>query len=186
MKNGRLLIRTIVKDIVNILKNKKSGFFYLPKDGDFYSIGKFPVKTAVELTLKRSTKTNSFMVNAFYSLEDDVVEILVLFNPKTLEKNMYDIIGELNEVVTHELQHSIQNYRGELDNDENTDDLTPLEYYLQPEELDAQAKGFKRISKLRKIPAILIMKKWFEKHITIHNLTEDEQQMVMNSILEKM
>jgi hypothetical protein len=99
---------------------------------------------------------------------------------------MYDIIGELNEVVTHELQHSIQNYRGELDNDENTDDLTPLEYYLQPEELDAQAKGFKRISKLRKIPAILIMKKWFEKHITIHNLTEDEQQMVMNSILEKM
>ncbi len=37
---------------------------------------------------------------------------------------MYDIIGELNEVVTHELQHSIQNYRGGLDTDTDTDDLT--------------------------------------------------------------
>ena len=186
MKKARQLIRTIVKEVVSVLKKKKSGLYYLPEYDDSYSVNKFPINVSVELTVKKSTKYEDFVINGYYSAEDDVVEILIIFNPKKLNSNLYDIIGELNEVVTHELQHSIQNYRGELDTDIDTDDLSPLEYYLQPEELDAQAKGFKRLSKLRRIPAILLMKKWFEKHISIHNLTDDEQQIVMDSILEKM
>jgi hypothetical protein len=185
MKRGRLLIRTIIRDIVSIVKNKKTGLIYLPEDNDFYSVGRFPVQVGVEVTLKHNLNSDNFIVNAYYSTEDDVVEVLVMFNPNTLEKNMYDLIGELNEVVTHELQHSIQNYNGELD-DRDNEDLPPLEYYLLPEELDAQSKGFKRLSKLTKTPAEILIKKWFVKHLDIHNLTDEEQKIVTDSILENM
>lgn len=186
MKRGRLLIRTIVRDIVQILKKSKSGLYYLPEDDNSYIVNKFPVDISVEVTLKKSSKIEDFIVNGYYSLEDDVIEILIYFNPKKLKLNLYNIIGELNEVVTHELQHSIQNYNGELIGEIDNSNLPPLEYYLQPEELDAQSKGFKRLSKLRNQPANVLIKQWFEKHLEIHKLTEKEQEIVINSILEYM
>lgn len=185
MKRGRLLIRTIVREIVDILKNKKSGLYYLPEYDDYYEINKFPINVSVELTLKKTNKIETFMVNGYYSIEDDVVEILILFNSKNLKQNLYNIIGELNEVITHELQHSIQSYNGDIDDLVDNSELPPLEYYLLPEEIDAQSKGFKRLSKLRKKPIELVMDEWFKNNYNIHNLNEEQQKMVMDAILQK-
>jgi hypothetical protein len=179
---SKLAIRTVVKDIIKKVKRKKSGFYNLPgEDGD-YSFTNLPFTFAVELTLKSSKKQDRFKVNGYYVPEDDVIEVLVLFNPEKLESQLYDLIGELNELITHELEHIRQNYRGELSNSDVEPDNS-LSYYLQDHEIPAQYKGFKRLSKLTKKPLKTIAKEWFDNNQDIHGLTDDEVKIVMDKIL---
>ena len=182
-KMSRQTVRSVVKDIVEVLKKKRKGNFYLPKDSDFYTFTSFPVEFSVELYLSHNNKSDGFKINADYSSDDEVIEMIIVYNPKTLESNLYNIIGELNEVISHELEHSLQNYRGELEYDDESEELSPLEYYLQPHEISAQIKGFKRLSKLRKQPIEHVVRQWFESHKDIHSLTPEEEKIVINRLL---
>ena len=183
-KMTRGTIRNVVKDIVNILKTKSTGEYSLP-DNDYgggYDFSQFPVEFSVELYLEHTNSFNGYKLNAQYSSEDDVIEIKIIYNPSDLKTSLYDIVGELNEVVAHELEHSLQGYRGDYDGkrDEETDSLT---YYLQPHEIPAQVAGFKRLSKLRRVPFESVVRDWFRTHTEIHGLTEDEREIVINKLL---
>ena len=86
------------------------------------------------------------MITGNYIHEEDVIEIIVFYNPETIEKNLYFVIGELNDILAHELTHMNQGYKGELPSVEPN--LTPFEYYTQKHEIESQVEGFKRVSKL--------------------------------------
>lgn len=177
-------IRTVVQDIVNVLKNGKKGFFYLPDDDlGSYEFSNIPFSFNVELTLKVSSKITDYKMNGFYSPEDDVIELVILFNPKTLNQNLYNIIGELNEIIAHELEHGNQAYYGEFPNRKNRNTKNSLTYYSQEHEIPAQYQGFKRLSKLRKEPFPVTVKNWFDTHKDIHGLTDTESEEVINLIL---
>ena len=150
-KKSRQATRQVVRDIINIVKQKKKGTFYLPDD-DLYTFENFPVEFSVELTLKTTNKIKGYEMNANYVPDEDVIEVLIRFNPKGIESDLSNMVGSLNEIITHELEHSLQNYRGELDVDFDSESLEPFEYYSQPHEIQAQVKGFRRISNLRKRP----------------------------------
>lgn len=184
-KMTRLPIRTVVKDIINVLKKGNSGEFYLPENdyGTGYSFDKFPVEFSVELSIKRSNQIDGYKMNANYSNEDEVVEVLIIYNPKDLKKSLYDIVGELNEIISHELEHSLQSYRGELEHDDE-DINNSLQYYTQPHEISAQIAGFKRLSKLRKLPFEKVVQDWFDTHKDVHELNDREQKIVMDTILK--
>ena len=130
---SKIAIRTVVKDVISKVKNKKSGFFYLPNDDDGYSFTNLPFEFNVELTLKIDNDLDRFMVNGYYVPDEDVVEVLIIFNPNKIQSQLYDLIGELNELVAHELEHGMQEYRGEFltKNDEPT---KSFDYYTQPHE----------------------------------------------------
>lgn len=175
-------IRTIVKDVVKKVKTKKSGFFYLPDKGEEYTFTNLPFDVSVELTLKSSKKQNDFKVNGYYVPDDGVIEILVLFNPEKIESQLYKLIGELNELVAHELEHGYQDYRGEFsENQEEPEE--PIDYYSQDHEISAQYKGFKRVSKLTKKPLEVVAVEWFKKNDDIHGMTDDEVDIVIKKIL---
>jgi hypothetical protein len=175
-------IRTIVKDVVKKVKTKKSGFFYLPDKGEEYTFTNLPFDISVELTLKSSKKQNDFKVNGYYVPDDGVIEILVLFNPEKIESQLYKLIGELNELIAHELEHGYQDYRGEfLENQEEPEE--PIDYYSQDHEISAQYKGFKRVSKLTKKPLEVVAVEWFKKNDDIHGMTDDEVDIVIKKIL---
>lgn len=185
-KMAKQTIRTVVRDILNILKRKVDGGYYLPNESDFYSFPNFPVDFSVELEIVQDVNDNGFKINADYSPEDEVIGVLIVYNPNTLSTNLYDIVGELNEVISHELEHSLQNYRGELEyGDENDEgeELTPLEYYSQPHEISAQIKGFKRLSKLRRKPIEDVIRQWFATHKDTHNLSKDEEKIVIDKLI---
>ena len=184
-KMTKQTIRTVVRDILNVLKGKVEGDFYLPSDSDFYSFSNFPVSFSVELEIVQDMNLNSFKINADYSPEDEVIGVLIVYNPNTLNTNLYDIVGELNEVMAHELEHSLQNYRGELEYSDESDgeELTPLEYYLQPHEIFAQIKGFKRLSKLRRKPIEDVIRQWFDTHKDVHELSKDDEETVINKLI---
>jgi hypothetical protein len=97
---------------------------------------------------------------------------------------MYDIVGELNEVIAHELEHSLQSYRGEFDG-EKTDEVTdPMEYYLQSHEIPAQIAGFKRIARLRRLPLETVIRQWFDSHGDIHSMNKKQQEKVIKTLLD--
>lgn len=182
-KMSRIAVRNVVKDIVKLLKNKVSGFFYLPEDdNNSYSFMNLPFDFSIELTLKISNTIDGFKTDAFYSNEDDVIEIYIIYNPKNLEKNLYTIIGELNELVAHELEHGYQQFNNldfKIDDSQN---LKPFEYYSQDHEIAAQYKGFKRLSKLKKEPFEITVNNWFETHKDIHGLNDEEIKKITKLI----
>jgi hypothetical protein len=178
---SRLAVRTAVKDIVNILKNGKSGDFMLPNDeGDEYQFINLPFGFSVELFIEIDNDIEKYKMNG-QIVENDVIQIIIRFNPKTLKNNFYNIIGELNEIVAHELEHLYQDYRGERKYKTPPNDS--FKYYTQPHEIKAQRAGFRRIAKLRKLPFNDVVKDWFEDHKEIHQMNDNEVDKVIQIII---
>ena len=182
-KKTRQTTRTVVKDIINLIKSDDTGVFYLPED-DYYSFDNFPVEFSVEVEINKSSHIKDFGINANFIPDEEVVEVLVTYNPLTLKQNLYNIVGELNEIITHELEHSLQNYKGDFDDDEFEEPEDSLSYYLQPHEIPAQVKGFRRLSNLRKLPFESVVRDWFDTHTDIHKLNDDEKEEVIDVLLD--
>jgi len=179
---SRLAIRTTVKDIVNVLKNGKSGDFRLPDvdDGSEYSFINLPFGYSVDLYVRINNDVETYKMNAQITT-NDVIQIIIEFNPKTLRRNFYNIIGELNEMIAHELEHLYQYFKGE-----HTYKYQPkksFKYYTQPHEIGAQRAGFRRVAKLRKLPFNDVVRDWFETHKEIHGLKDDEMEEVIQIII---
>ena len=179
---SRLSVRTTVTDIVNILKKGEGGYFMLPgQNGEEYSFTNLPFKYGVDLTLEIDNESDGYQMNGDYSSDDDVIEIIIRYNPKTLRRNFYNIIGQLNDIVAHELEHGFQyNRDGRIHQDAPTESF---EYYTQPHEITAQRAGFRRVAKLRKLPFNDVVRDWFEYHKDVHGLTNDEMVKVIEIII---
>ena len=180
---SRVALKTVVRDIIYKVKEGKKGLFYLPKEDESYEFTNLPFSFDVELTLKTSGNIKDYQMNGYYSSEEDVVEIIIIFNPNRFKEYVYNLIGELNEVLAHELEHGHQNYRGEFEDRSDADTKDSLVYYTQEHEIPAQYTGFKRLAKLRKVPFISVVNDWFRTHKDIHGLTDDEEKIVIDKIL---
>ena len=178
---SRLAVRTAVKDIVNILKNGKAGDFMLPNnEGDEYQFINLPFGFSVELFIEIDNDIEKYKMNG-QIVENDVIQLIIRFNPKTLKNNFYNIIGELNEIVAHELEHLHQYFKGE--HKYKTPPNDSFKYYTQPHEVKAQRAGFRRIAKLRKLPFNDVVRDWFEDHKEIHQMNDNEVDKVIQIII---
>lgn len=180
------IIRQIVKDITTIYKNESEGEFYLPEDinDEDYEYYLKNVSLTVELILEKSNDFDGFMLNANYYSDDDVIVVKIVYNPKNKIKSTYKLIGELNELISHELRHNYQKNIGMYELGGNTDDLTGYEYYTQDHELDAQYVGFKRMSKITRKPFETLVRSWFENNKDIHQMSDEDSNLVIDKILK--
>lgn len=178
---SRLAVRTTVTDIVHKLKDGKPGTFYLPgKNGEEYDFTNLPFRYSVELIIQIDENMDGYKMDGDYSSDDDVIEVIIRFNPKTLRRNFYNIIGQLNDIVAHELEHGFQyNRDGHIHQDAPEESF---EYYTQPHEITAQRAGFRRVAKLRKLPFNDVVRDWFEDHKDVHGLSDDEIEKVIQII----
>jgi hypothetical protein len=96
---------------------------------------------------------------------------------------LYDLNGELNEIIAHEVRHIHQELTGSY-NTKVRKEPKGKEYYTQPHELDAQIFGFKRISKLTKTPFDIVVKRWFNTHNNLHQLNDVDVKYVIDKIME--
>jgi hypothetical protein len=181
------LIRQIVRDIIKIYKTNDDGEFYLPEDLDDEKMEYRSPKNSVsvELTLEMSDDVDDYMSTAFFVRDENVIEIKIVYNPKNKRKITYDLIGELNEIIAHELRHLYQRDTGLFDfGDEEEEELPPFEYYSQPEEIDAQVYGFRRMKKVTRRPFEELVRNWFRTHKEIHQLNKKEQEKIIGMILD--
>ena len=183
----REVIRAIVKDIISVFKQEEDGEFYLPNyindDKDFYNFTNFENNLSVEVSINPNIDVDDFIVDGNYWGSDDIMEIIIDYNPDVKSKILYDLVGELNQVVAHEIRHIDQSNKKtfNLDGPEEED---PYEYYTQPHEIDAQVFGFKRLSKIAKKPYEMVVKNWFDKHKDIHRLSNKEMEDVIDILIK--
>lgn len=180
----RNVIRTIVKDIIITYKENGEGEFYLPKgDDDSYNFPGFEHDIIVQLNLVENGDIDDYVANAHLWQDTDIIEIGLEYNPEKKSKILYDVVGEMNELIAHELRHIYQRETGmfSISGKEKTN---PLKYYTQPHEIDAQVFGFNRLAKLSKKPFDVVVNNWFEKNKETHRLNDKEIQKVINLIMK--
>jgi len=106
---------------------------------------------------------------------------------------LYSLIGELNEVIAHELRHQYQRDNSMFGMDQGIDDdedefseeeKTGFEYYSKPEEIDAQVDGFKRMKYVTRRPFEELVRNWFTTHREIHQMNLDEEKEIIDMIID--
>ena len=179
------VVRTLIKDIVSFYKYQRDGEFVLPEDlngKEFYNFPGIKNSFVIELNLELDENVETVEVDGAYYREEDVIEITIVSNPEIGFKNLEELIGELNETIRHELEHVYQYQKGfEFPKREPK---SPIKYYTQPHELEAQVAGFKRIAKLKKLPLIQVIRNWFNKNQIRHRLSPKEVETVIKKIIE--
>ena len=184
--NKREEIRKIVRDIISIFKKNDEGNFYLPEDvngEEFYDFDKIKAILTIELTIIIDDEIDKFEVNADWISDDDVIELTINYNSENKNKLLYDLSGELNEIIAHEIRHIDQETTGSY-NTKVRKGQEGKKYYTQPHELDAQIFGFKRISKLTKTPFDVVVKRWFNTHHNLHQMNDTDVKYVIDKIME--
>jgi len=182
----REVIRSVIKDIIKVFKSNNDGEFDLPnylyEDEMVYEFPKISDPFSVELIIEENKNIRDFKINGEYR-EDDTIVILIHYNPNKKRTIAYDLIGELNEIIAHELRHGYQNSKGYFDLGDSEEE-NPYKYYTQPKELDALNFGFKRMSQITKKPIEVLVNNWFDKNKDIHRLNDEEKKDVINKILK--
>ena len=183
---NRDVIRTIVRDIVQAFKDNDEGEFYLPEDvsgNHYYNVPKLSSEIVIELTIEPDSEIDDYMINAEYFRDVDIFGITILYNPDNKQRSLYGIVGELNEVIAHELRHVHQKTKGthDLCVDEPED---PYLYYTQPHEVDAQVHGFKRMSQITRKPFEELVKNWFDTHKDLHGMDDDDVNKVIQVLID--
>ena len=184
--NKREEIRKIVRDIISIFKKNDEGDFYLPEeitDEQFYDFDKIDALLTIELTITINDEIDTFEVDADWVSEDDVIELTIKYNSENKKRILYDLSGELNEIISHEIRHIHQEMTGSY-NTKIRKTKNGKKYYTQPHELDAQVFGFKRISKLTKTPFDIVVKRWFNTHKNLHQMNDKDVKYVIEKIME--
>jgi len=81
----REVIRVIVKDIISVFKQEEDGEFYLPNyindDKDFYNFTNFENNLSVEVIINPNFDVDDFIVDGNYWGSDDIIEIIIDYNP---------------------------------------------------------------------------------------------------------
>ncbi len=174
-------VREIVRTLTFLIKDKKLGTTNLPEqitDGeefeyDFKNIPPF----SIEFNLDMNTNVKGDYRIESYTVDDGFTIIINLdINTNSYPKSMYDIIADLNDNVAHEIEHIYQEdwKRPEEERDPyiGREDERPKgkEYYMQPHEIPAELKGFKRVNRLRREPIEKTIRDWFNRNRNVHNL----------------
>lgn len=185
----RKIIRDLVSDVINIYKSEEEGEFYLPEDVDGKHVYEFPklqTPIRIELTIFPDDEVDNFIIDADFFYKEGVIAITIVYDPEKKIKLIYDLIGELNEVIAHEIRHVDQHTLGLYDfNDDEEEETDPIKYYTQPHELDAQVYGFNRISKLKRMTFKDVVKTWFETHKDIHGMEKQDYEKVIQKIIDE-
>lgn len=182
VSNG--LIRNIVREIA--FEIKKDLHSKRKKTIGTFDIGlEEPVDVflIVNANPNKSKIIKPFDVQGYWDEDVNSIEIDVDIDDDADESIMYELIGELNDVVTHELEHSKQTKRGYVFPD--TDYKQPKRYYLQQHEIEAQVAGFKRKAKLQKRPIEDVIREYFQKRKIRKDLINLFVERLMDHYLNK-
>jgi hypothetical protein len=187
-KVPRVAIRNVIKDITTILKKNEEGEFNLPYDvdgNDVYDFIGFPnFDVLIEINyddFENIRGGEDFDIDSSYVVGDNQLQIMIRVFPDRLEKSLYSIVGKLNDDIAHELQHLRQEDEGRIDNDvfkgSNKD------YFLQPDEIEAQYYGLKRRSKMSGMSVGELIDDYFEYKKETFDLSDQDVEEIKTAIL---
>jgi len=156
------LIRNIVREIAFEVKKDLHG--KRKKNIGSYDIGMdepVDIVLFVNPTPNKDENIKPLDIQGYWDEDENQIEIDVDIADDSDMDVMYELIGELNDVVTHEFEHAKQTKSGYVFPD--VEYKQPKRYYLQQHEIEAQVAGFKRKAKLQKRPIEEVIREYFQK-----------------------
>ena len=181
------VVRTIVRDIITIVKKEKDGEYGLPEDlyedRMEYEFPQFSNSFSIFLEISSDESVDGFDVDAEYYNDDDVIYVEIMTNPSYGQEILQPLVGELNEIIRHELEHIKQHQKGYKF--PSREPKSPEKYYTQHHELEAQRAGFKRRSKGEKIDYETLVRRWFDENPHKHRMNKDQAERVIQKILSE-
>jgi len=191
-------VREIVRTLTNIIKTRETRTYYLPEelsdDGDtfeydFKNIPEFSIEFNYNLD---PMLEDEYMIDGKTVDDGFTIEVSLIINPNFLPGVMYDVIADLNDIVTHEIEHIYQadwkRPKDERDPYEDREDERPTgkDYYKQPHEVPAELAGFRRVNKLRKKePIEKTIRDWFNRNRSVHNLSDEDIDELTDFLTQK-
>jgi hypothetical protein len=158
------LIRNIVREIAFEVKKDLHG--KRKKNIGSYDIGMdepVDIVLFVNPTPNKDENIKPLDIQGYWDEDENQIEIDVDIADDADMDVMYELIGELNDVVTHEFEHAKQTKSGYVFPD--VEYKQPKRYYLQQHEIEAQVAGFKRKSKLQKDLLKRLLENTFKKEV---------------------
>ena len=181
-KVSRKFLRDIVRDI--IFKIKKD--YKKPKTYKYNRVDSgFGNPFDMEIVMNKGKDFDGkflkpYDMEAFWDDDTDTLEVFLNIDPRTDQSFLYNLVGEFNDVISHELTHKRQYERGDKISKRRI--TRPETYYTQPHEVEAQMVGFKRKAKLMGKPLEDIIRDYFNKRRIKYNLTD----MIIDRIVKKL
>lgn len=166
--------RTIVRDIIKIVRTGEVGSYELPLEINGEDYYKHDLSVYFDWNKEWKENNQKYFVDGNYDDETSTMQVVLFINEDYYPELLYDLIADLNDIVRHEYEHHMQNlgFRpGEESNFVDADDQpTNYEYYLQKHEIPAVLQGLRRVIKLRKISFEEALDDWYSR-------TFDEESM---------
>lgn len=191
-------VREIVRTLTNIIKTRETRTYYLPEElsddrdtfeYDFKNIPEFSIEFNYNLD---PMLEDEYMIDGKTVDDGFTIEVNLIINPNFLPGVMYDVIADLNDIVTHEIEHIYQadwkRPKDERDPYEGREDERPTgkDYYKQPHEVPAELAGFRRVNKLRKKePIEKTIRDWFNRNRSVHNLSDEDIDELTDFLTQK-
>lgn len=191
-------VREIVRTLTNIIKTRETRTYYLPEElsdngdtfeYDFKNIPEFSIEFNYNLD---PMLEDEYMIDGKTVDDGYTIEVNLIINPNFLPGVMYDVIADLNDIVTHEIEHIYQadwkRPKYERDPYEDREDERPTgkDYYKQPHEVPAELAGFRRVNKLRKKePIEKTIRDWFNRNRSVHNLSDEDIDELTEFLTQK-
>lgn len=189
-----LPVRTVVRDLMFLIKKREPGEFYLPEDVGVLEAGynfknfskNVPYFSVIFHLSYDNIMKDDYKLSGSLMSDNDTIYVGLVINPTKYPQSLFDINADLNDLIAHELEHVRQH---ELDLPETMPDdyLLPQDssYYRLPWEVPAQIKGFRRIVKLRKEPVKKVITDWFKRNKSKIDLDEDEVEEIIDFLTQK-
>jgi len=183
-KVSRKFLRDIVRDI--IFKIKKD--YKKPKTYKYNRVDPgFGNPFDMEIVMNKGKDFDGkflkpYDMEAFWDDDTETLEVFLNIDPRTDQSFLYNLVGEFNDVISHELTHKRQYERGDKISKRRI--TRPETYYTQPHEIEAQMVGFKRKSKLTKRPMEEIIRDYFNKRRAKYNLNDKIIDRIVKKLME--
>lgn len=182
------ITRQFVRDIIKIVKKRTEGEYILPEDlypeQVFYEFENMDSSLQIYVNIVEDELIDDFSVDGDYYRDDEEIHITITLGPSFSSTSLSSLMGDLNELIRHELEHVKQFNSGYKFPKKEPKD--PEKYYTQKHELEAQRAGFKRRSKKEKKDYESVVRDWFEKNKNKHSLSPDQMERVIRKVLNSL
>jgi len=134
----------------------------------FYRSGE-EVELTVELTIEEVENHNEpFEVRAEAAYDE--LYVTIIYDPEAFPSSMNDLVAEVKETVTHELEHILQQnfedtYINPFESDYDEDKRGgKYNYFLKKNEIPAFVKGLIKRARTKKITLDQAMDQWYKEN----------------------
>jgi hypothetical protein len=176
-------ILDISREVIRLFKNEESDeFTYV-----FYRSGE-EIQLLVDVNFEVVENHNE-PFEVYGEAGYDELYVLIIYDPQAFPSSMNDLVAEVKETITHELEHIVQQnfedaYISPHDSDYDEDKRGGgFNYYVKKIEIPAFVKGLIKRSKTKRITLDQAMDQWYkENHRNFENENDwkDVKKIWMN------